>query len=234
MVPKELFLCYRQLEYLLINNNNFMYPLPDTLGQTPAKYITLANNKFTGCIPRSIGQAKDTLLEILFLNNSLSGCLPYEIGYLHKATVFDAGYNKITGPIPLSFGCLEKVEQLNLAGNLLYGTVPEVVCRLGRLMNLSLSDNYFTSVGPECKKLIKKGVLHDRKNCIWGRPNQRKPEDCTRFFKRAMHCPVEVQHMHSYIPCKLRKYEAGAASSLSPGVVVPSPSPTYSALIRNR
>nr|CAD1824927.1 unnamed protein product [Ananas comosus var. bracteatus] len=64
---------------------------PADLGLTPAQYLTLANNKFAGPIPSSIGQAANTLLEVLFLNNLLSGCLPYEIGLLKKATVFDAG-----------------------------------------------------------------------------------------------------------------------------------------------
>lgn len=214
-----------------------MQPLPSNLGQTPVKYLTLANNKFTGSIPKSIGQAKDTLLEVLFLNNKLSGCLPYEIGYLRKATVFDAGSNQITGPIPFSFGCLYKVEQLNLAGNLLYGQIPEVVCSLGNLLNLSLSDNYFTAAGPQCRKLIKKGRLDTKKNCILGLPNQRKPEDCNRFYSRAMHWQCQDSKvMYKHLPCAV-KYQARAVSSPSSSVVLPSPpspSPSYSALIHNR
>ncbi|XXG52657.1 hypothetical protein AAC387_Pa03g0924 [Persea americana] len=235
VVPQELFFSFKLLEVLFINNNMLMQPLPSNLGQTPVKYLTLANNQFTGSIPRSIGQAKNTLIEVLFLNNKLSGCLPYEIGYLQKATVFDAGFNRITGPIPFSFGCLYKVEQLNLAGNLLYGQIPEVVCKLGNLLNLSLSDNYFTAVGPLCRKLIKKGRLDAKKNCVLGLPNQRKPEDCTRFYSRAMHwqCPVPKQ-MYSHLPCE-GKYDARAVSSPFSSVVSPTAAPpSYSALIHNR
>ncbi|WOK92620.1 hypothetical protein Cni_G01311 [Canna indica] len=195
------------LGVLFLNNNFFNQPLPDTLGRTPAAYLTLANNGFTGPIPRSIGNTSNTLLEVLFLNNMLSGCLPYEIGKLGNATVFDAGFNHITGPIPWSFGCLAKVEQLNLAGNLLYGEVPDVVCKLavdGKLENLSLSGNYFTSLGHTCWELIKNksDAIDVRRNCIWGLPEQRPAAECSRFFYwfPKQYCPA----LH-YVPCRLPK-----------------------------
>nr|CAD1824917.1 unnamed protein product [Ananas comosus var. bracteatus] len=200
-VPPQVFVL-SMLQVLFLNNNNFTGQLPADLGLTPAQYLTLANNKFTGPIPSSIGQAANTLLEVLFLNNLLSGCLPYEIGLLKKATVFDAGTNLLTGPIPLSFGCLKKIEQLNLADNKLYGEVPDVLCRLGspgvgNLMNLSLSDNYFTSLGPSCWALLKKGMLDVRKNCIPGVPDQRLPEECKLFLWQKKYCPL-----NTYVPCQ--------------------------------
>ncbi|EHA8590464.1 putative Leucine-rich repeat extensin-like protein 4 [Cocos nucifera] len=207
------------LDVLFINNNNLNQPLPDELGRTTAAYLTLANNRFTGPIPSSIGQACDTLIEVLFLNNLLSGCLPYEIGLLTKATVFDAGTNQITGPIPLSFGCLMKVEQLNLAQNLLYGEVPDVVCLLadfGKLANLSLSSNYFTSLGASCLKLIKRGILDVRRNCIPWLPDQRSPEKCDWFLKQRKYCPILP-----YIPCHIPWGNGGgvqSAAAMLPGV----------------
>ncbi|KAA8537784.1 hypothetical protein F0562_027636 [Nyssa sinensis] len=195
-VPPQLFT--QNLDVLFINNNNFMQKLPDNLGNTHALYLTLANNKFIGPIPRSISKALSTLTEVLLLNNMLSGCLPYEIGFLREAIVFDAGNNRLTGPIPFSLGCLEKVEVLNFAGNLLYGMMPEVVCELRNLANLSVSDNYFTYVGPICRRLIRKGVLDVRNNCIPDLPFQRSVAECVAFFAHPSYCPYMATY--TYIP----------------------------------
>ncbi|KAK8954429.1 hypothetical protein KSP39_PZI001739 [Platanthera zijinensis] len=187
------------VEVLFLNNNRFSQPLPSAVGRTTAPYLTLANNDFTGAIPSSIGETGGTLIQVLFLGNSLSGCLPAGIGRLQKATVFDAGFNKITGPIPLSLGCLSKVEQLNFAGNLLYGEVPAEVCRLAnraRLLNLSLSENYFTSLGSGCLDLLRRGILDVRKNCIQGCAGQRSPEECALFLACRKYCPAV-----EYVPC---------------------------------
>ncbi|KAI3525430.1 hypothetical protein L1887_04211 [Cichorium endivia] len=221
VVPPQVFLL--DLDLLFINNNNFKQKLPENLGSTPALYLTLANNKFVGGIPRSIGQASDTLLEVLFLNNQLTGCLPYEIGLLKKSTVFDVGFNQLTGPIPHSFQCLQKMELLNLAQNKFYGDVPEAVCsQLPNLSNFTLSYNYFTQVGPQCRKLIKNGVLDIKMNCVFDLPNQRSLADCARFFSNLPSCPDEKSL--TYVPCS-----KGYSNSLSESSHVqwdtPSPAP---------
>ncbi|GAU29082.1 hypothetical protein TSUD_58480 [Trifolium subterraneum] len=221
-VPQQIF-TQTYLDVIFLNNNNFLQTLPNNLGQTTASYITFANNKFTGPIPPSIGKASSTLVEVLLLNNQLTGCLPYEIGFLNNLELFDAGGNFLTGPIPLSFGCLKKVEQLNLARNMLYGQVPEVVCALGNLANLSLSYNYFNRVGPLCKKLIRSGVLHVSKNCIFDLPDQRSMQECVKFFASPRTCP----HSGSFnvTPCQVAtRGKPGNKRNLL----------SYSALERNR
>ncbi|KAM0042520.1 putative leucine-rich repeat domain superfamily [Helianthus debilis subsp. tardiflorus] len=112
-LPPQVFLL--KLECLLLNNNHFNQTLPDNLGSTPVHYLSLANNKLVGGIPLSIGQANNTLIEVLFLNNYLTGCLPYQIGLLAKAKVFDVELNDLTGPVPHSFQCLKNMEHLALA-----------------------------------------------------------------------------------------------------------------------
>nr|CAD1831780.1 unnamed protein product [Ananas comosus var. bracteatus] len=189
-VPGSVFLL--SLDVLFLNNNRFRQRLPAELWSSPAPYLTLANNGFTGPIPSSIGNASSVLREVLLLNNRLTGCLPYEIGLLRNATVFDVGGNLLTGPMPLSFGCLVRLEQLNLAGNLLYGPVPDAVCWLGwvgSLANLSLSENFFTSIGPSCWWLLRRGVLDVRRNCIPGFPDQRPVAECVHFFSFPKFCP---------------------------------------------
>lgn len=227
-IPAQLF--DLQVLALFINNNNFEQDLPSNLGSTPAAFLTFANNKFTGPIPKSIKQASNTLLEVLFLNNHLSGCLPYEIGYLKKARVFDVSTNYLTGPIPRSFGCLEKMQNLVMANNEFFGAVPEEVCMLPHLKQLSLCNNYFTQVGPECMKLVHKGVLDVTNNCILGLPNQKSKEMCASFFKRPKTCGEEKSL--TIVPCKnTAGYLNGEV--LLEGAPQSHPTVTYGALTPN-
>ncbi|GFY93786.1 leucine-rich repeat (LRR) family protein [Actinidia rufa] len=228
-IPPEAFKL--DLDVLFLNNNQFTGPIPQTLGRSSALYITLANNKLTGPIPKSIGQAKDRLVEVLFLNNKLSGCLPFEIGLLKIATVFDASKNQLTGTIPLSFGCLAKMQQLNLSSNLLYGVVPESLCKLKNLYQLTLTDNYFTQVGKECRKLIKRKVLDVSMNCIRDLPSQKTTAQCAHFFSVKRSCPD--QQSMSLVPCHI-DYSASEETSDEEPAPVPSPSRSYAALERPR
>lgn len=203
-----------ELEILFINNNNFMQQLPTNLGNSHIILLTLANNKFFGPIPADIAKTLSNLTEVLLLNNLFSGCLPYQLGFLNETVVFDAGNNRLTGPIPFSLGCLANVEVLNFAGNFLYGIVPEVVCALGNLANLSLSDNYFIHVGPICRRLIRKGVLDVKKNCIPGLPFQRSLVECASFFLRPRICPHLLSF--AYIPCSLPNFSSSSLRHIAP------------------
>ncbi|KAL7601404.1 hypothetical protein Lser_V15G24529 [Lactuca serriola] len=220
VVPPQVFLL--GLDLLFINNNNFEQTLPENLGSTPALYLTLANNKFVGGIPRSIGQASNTLLEVLFLNNQLTDCLPYEIGLLNKSTVLDVGFNQLTGPIPYSLQCLEKMELLNLANNKFYNGVPEPLCNLPELSNFTASYNYFTLVGPKCRELINKGVLDVKMNCIFYLPNQRSKADCANFFLNPPSCGYEKSL--TFVPCS-KVYSGNQLEASNVQWATPSPAP---------
>ncbi|KAJ6328056.1 hypothetical protein OIU77_009861 [Salix suchowensis] len=209
-VPPQIFT--QNLDVLFINNNNFMTTLPDNLGNTHIRYLTLANNKFTGPIPRDIFKVFSSLSEVLLLNNQITGCLPYEVGLLKEATVFDAGNNRLTGPLPFALSCLEKVEQLNFAGNQLFGMVPEVACELVKLTNFSLSDNYFTTLGPTCRFLIEKGVLDITNNCIPDLPFQKSVEECSDFIAHPSSCPQ--MWSYTFIPCM----SSSSSGSTNPGM----------------
>lgn len=209
-VPPQIFT--QNLDVLFINNNNFMTTLPDNLGNTHIRYLTLANNKFTGPIPRDIFKVFSSLSEVLLLNNQITGCLPYEVGLLKEATVFDAGNNRLTGPLPFALSCLEKVEQLNFAGNQLFGMVPEVACELVKLTNFSLSDNYFTTLGPTCRFLIEKGVLDITNNCIPDLPFQKSVEECSDFIAHPRSCPQ--MWSYTFIPCM----SSSSSGSTNPGM----------------
>nr|CAD1831784.1 unnamed protein product [Ananas comosus var. bracteatus] len=77
--------------------------------------------------------------------------------------------------------------------------VPDAVCWLGwvgSLANLSLSENFFTSIGPSCWWLLKRGVLDVRRNCIPGFPDQRPVAECLHFFSFPKFCPFLP-----FVPC---------------------------------
>lgn len=232
-IPPQLF--QMDLDVIFINNNGFTQSLPDNFGSTPARYLTFANNKLTGPIPKSIGNASNTLTEVLFLNNRFEGCLPYEIGYLKKATVFDVSGNLLTGPIPYSFACLEKIQFLNLAHNKFYGAVPESVCVLPGIRNngnLSFSDNYFSEVGPACWKLIKSKVLDVTNNCIPGLPNQRSHKECYEFQCKVKPCPN--QQYLKYVPCKAHWQKQSTAPVSHAAASSPTEPVTYKSLKPHR
>ena len=191
---------------------------------------------FNGPIPQSIGNAKDTLLEVLFLGNRLDGCLPYEIGLLKNATVFDVSFNQLMGPVPLSFQyCLFKKELLVLAQNQFYGEVPEAICKLPNLSNFSLSYNYFTQVGPICRKLIDKKILDVRKNCILGLSNQRSKEECAAFFSKNKYhaCPHPLSLKN--VPRLTNQHYSGSLDASENQLMAVAPSPrSYNTLIPHK
>ncbi|KAJ8766876.1 hypothetical protein K2173_009220 [Erythroxylum novogranatense] len=120
---------------------------------------------------------------------------------------------------------------LNLRANEFYGPVPESVCRLPNLMNLTLSDNYFTQVGPECRKLIKRKVIAIEKNCIAGVPNQRSYSECEAFFSRKVTCPNEKSL--NYVPCKNVYVKSLESNDIKSTVAAPPPR-SYDALLPHK
>lgn len=222
------------LDVLFLNNNEFSGNIPQNLGKLPVLYLSLARNKFTGSIPNSIGEASRNLLEILLLDNQLSGCLPYEIGLLKKTRLFDASFNQLTGPIPHSFGCLEKLNIMNISNNQLYGEVPESLCKLGDLEKLQFKFNYLTQVGPECRKLINKGVLDVNMNCIFDLPVQRTRKECQDFFSKSYVCS-DAQRLTTQLPCKIPDQipRSGEETPRRTKEAM-APSPSYAALNNRR
>ncbi|KAJ0959735.1 hypothetical protein J5N97_000581 [Dioscorea zingiberensis] len=53
-VPKELF--DKDLDAIFINDNRFVFDIPDNFGNSPVSVIVLANTRFHGCVPSSIGK----------------------------------------------------------------------------------------------------------------------------------------------------------------------------------
>ncbi|OAY67145.1 Uncharacterized protein ACMD2_15840 [Ananas comosus] len=189
-----------------VDFNGYRLGAPTVCGfvdQLPDLALFHANsNNFGGTVPDLSGLR--FFYELDVSNNKLTGAFPADVLCLNNATFLDLRFNGYVGAVPPQVFVLSmlQIEQLNLADNKLYGEVPDVLCRLGspgvgNLMNLSLSDNYFTSLGPSCWALLKKGMLDVRKNCIPGVPDQRLPEECKLFLWQKKYCPL-----NTYVPCQ--------------------------------
>ncbi|XP_061366473.1 leucine-rich repeat extensin-like protein 3 isoform X3 [Gastrolobium bilobum] len=181
-VPKELF--DKTFDAIFINDNRFVFDLPDNFGNSPVSVIVLANNHFHGCVPASLGNMSN-LNEIILMNNMFRSCLPEEVGLLKNLTVFDVSFNQLLGPLPEAIGGAVSLEQLNVAHNLLSGKIPESICALPNLENFTYSYNFFTGEPPRCLALPS---FDDRRNCLPARPLQRSAAQCKSFLSHPVDC----------------------------------------------
>ncbi|RRT73878.1 hypothetical protein B296_00015361 [Ensete ventricosum] len=182
-VPRRVF--DLRLDALFLNDNQFAFSLPDSIGNSSLSVLVVANNRISGCFPRSITDTADTLNELILLNASITSCIPEDIGKLKNLTVFDVSFNNIVGPLPNSIGEMRKLEQLNVAHNNLSGDIPESICELPRLKNFTYAYNYFCGEPERCLKIRRSD---DRENCIPERPHQRSEEECIAFSSKPVHC----------------------------------------------
>lgn len=144
------------LDVRFLNDNNSSGLIPDTIGSTPVRYLTLANNKFQGRIPTSISGAKNLEEAVL------SG-------------------NQISTPLPAEFASIKNLTLLGLSDNNPAGQVPEVLCQIPALQLFSASNNFFSKpLGPACKDFLVKEILDVSINCIEGAKDQKT--DCSGVY----------------------------------------------------
>ncbi|XP_068337627.1 probable LRR receptor-like serine/threonine-protein kinase At3g47570 [Pyrus communis] len=165
-----------QLQWLLIDDNNFGGTLPMSISNLSTKLemfwvdsnqiygsipsgignlvglesLPWGNNRFTGNIPSDIGKLSNLgILDIS--NNKLSGNIPSSLRNLTKLFHLGLDINHLEGNIPSSLGECHGLQSLYLSYNLLNGTIPKQVFRLSSLsISLALSHNHFTgSLPPE-------------------------------------------------------------------------------------
>ncbi|CAO2162439.1 unnamed protein product [Urochloa humidicola] len=230
-IPLELFL--RNHDAVFLNDNRFTSGIPGTIGNSKASVIVLANNELGGCIPTSIGEAADTLEQLVATNNSLTGCLPVEAGLLRNVTVFDVGGNKLAGGIPPALAGLAAVEQIDLSRNAFTGDVPGGVCKLPALANLSVSYNFLTREDAECAALdgnASVSSFHDEANCMGqSRPAQRSEEECSPVVSHPVECTkLEKCGWPSLPPPPPTASPPPPVFSPPPPAVSPPPPPVYS------
>ncbi|KAI5314685.1 hypothetical protein L3X38_043861 [Prunus dulcis] len=214
------------LAFFHANSNNFTGSVPKDGFQTIillARLDLSRNNKLIGGFPNEdyfAGSVRPEVFKLDVMCSSSTTTISIRrfltILVPPPAHYFTFANNKFTGPIPRSIGQASKTlfGGFSSLGTNLQGAcrmkwvlkpghgvrLPEQVCTLSNLGNLSLANNYFTEVGPECRKLMKKKLLDVRQNCILGEPNQKTKAQCNAFFSKPRKCPNEKEM--TYVPCK--------------------------------
>ena len=121
-------LCYCFLfpDTLYLDNNELSGVLPDELfSLTSILSLRLSNNTLiSGEIPESIGNANETLKQLIITNTSLGGNLPDQLFSLGELTNLDLAYNSFSGTLSEDFGLLQKLLELRLNDNLFTGAIP--------------------------------------------------------------------------------------------------------------
>ncbi|KAG6557374.1 hypothetical protein Mapa_001304 [Marchantia paleacea] len=132
------------LKDLLLNDNDFRGPIPDELEKlSNLTLLFLHNNELSGPIPTSLANLKN-IRQINLSNNSLTGGIPLEFGGLENLEYLRLHLNELTGGIPQELGRLQKMVYLILHSNKLTGSIPASLANCSSLRNLRLSNNEFT------------------------------------------------------------------------------------------
>ncbi|KAM5557074.1 hypothetical protein ABKV19_024455 [Rosa sericea] len=185
-----------QLQFLVINSNNFGGTLPASVsnlstnlaflhvqenqlhGSIPAGIVNLVNmgslvlsdNMFTGNIPTDIGKLS-SIGRLHFDFNRLSGSLPSSLGNLTSLVDLELQGNTFSGTIPTSLGECHSLLMLDLSRNNLSGDIPPPVIFITSLsVYLDLSENLLTGSLPlEVGKLKNLGELYVFNNMLSGK-----------------------------------------------------------------
>ncbi|MED6184596.1 hypothetical protein PIB30_048927 [Stylosanthes scabra] len=148
-LPNELCHQVPQLQYLLLDFNQFEGTIPASIGNcTSLVLLSLSNNFFTGPIPMEIGNlGKFEHLAVGF--NNLSGPIPPKIFNISTLKYLYLSYNSLSGNIPSQMGyTLPNLVQLHLTGNKLVGSIPNGLFNATLLTKIDLSENQFNGLMP--------------------------------------------------------------------------------------
>ncbi|XLR46136.1 hypothetical protein HN51_030225 [Arachis hypogaea] len=148
-LPKELCHQLPQLEFLLLDFNQFEGTIPASIGNcTSLVLLSLSNNFFTGPIPMEIENlGKFEHLAVGF--NDLSGPIPSKIFNISTLKYLYLSYNSLSGVLPSEMGyTLPSLVQLHLTGNKLVGSIPNGLFNATLLTKIDLSENQFNGLMP--------------------------------------------------------------------------------------
>ncbi|XP_020968660.1 putative receptor-like protein kinase At3g47110 isoform X4 [Arachis ipaensis] len=148
-LPKELCHQLPQLEFLLLDFNQFEGTIPASIGNcTSLVLLSLSNNFFTGPIPMEIENlGKFEHLAVGF--NDLSGPIPSKIFNISTLKYLYLSYNSLSGVLPSEMGyTLPNLVQLHLTGNKLVGSIPNGLFNATLLTKIDLSENQFNGLMP--------------------------------------------------------------------------------------
>ncbi|KAL3733456.1 hypothetical protein ACJRO7_022906 [Eucalyptus globulus] len=135
---------WKQLRYIMLQNNSFQGPLPIPPPFTSHFYAF--NNGFTGEISSSICQL-NSLLYLYLFNNNLSGNIPPCFGNMTNLFYLDLSSNKFQGPLLIPPPSTSHFYAFN---NGFTGEIPSSICQMRSLRYLYLYDNNLSGNLPPC------------------------------------------------------------------------------------
>jgi hypothetical protein len=153
---------WTDLEYLLLDNNQFVGSMPDAMYQLQLVEVSLSNNFLTGSLSTSIGQLGASILVWESSNNLLTGEIPTGITALPLLETLQLDNNHFSNSLPPDWSHLGNLQSLLLHVNNLYGSIPSSLSALSQLAQLHLSENKFTGMIPanlSSLQLLKEFIL---------------------------------------------------------------------------
>ncbi|KAK9138932.1 hypothetical protein Sjap_009526 [Stephania japonica] len=145
-----------QLDQIILSNNRFSGPIPDSLRRLNELYdLDLSGNRFSGEIP-NFWDSFPKLLYLRLSNNEFIGGIPTSIASLApKLMYLELGNNRLSGKIPEFISNFKALDTLDLSSNLFSGVLPKSFKNLTKIFNLNLARNNLVDPFPD---LAVKGI----------------------------------------------------------------------------
>jgi Leucine-rich repeat (LRR) protein len=130
----------RNLKILDLRKNQLV-SVPSEISQLrQLETLVLGENNLSEPIFTELGQMK-SLVNLDLHSNSLSGSFPSEIGLLTNLQILDLSSNRLEGPIPTQIGRLSLLNELALQRNRLDGSLPTELGLLSELQSIRVEEN---------------------------------------------------------------------------------------------
>eukprot|EP00656_Telonema_subtile_P019794 TRINITY_DN209_c0_g1_i8.p1 TRINITY_DN209_c0_g1~~TRINITY_DN209_c0_g1_i8.p1 ORF type:complete len:174 (-),score=50.50 TRINITY_DN209_c0_g1_i8:157-678(-) len=106
-----------ELDYLILNHNNFTGTIPETLQDlSHLKKLSLSMNHLSGTVPTWM-QHMSSLYHLQLIDNKISGTLPTELAQLTRMQHLGLSMNSLSGSIPEALAGLTSMTDLFMDSN---------------------------------------------------------------------------------------------------------------------
>ncbi|KAG0467452.1 hypothetical protein HPP92_019032 [Vanilla planifolia] len=207
-IPESLFSSKMSLIHVLFDSNNFLGPIPTSIGSLPnLQIIQLDRNSLSGPVPGSISNL--TSLNVLSLaNNQLTGPIP-DLSQMRVLNYVDLSNNTFdANPAPSWFTSLESLTTLMAESGGLLGNIPPQMFAFPQMQVVLLGNNAFNGTLDLSKSGSELQTVDFRNNAISGFKSSATYDEtlilagnpvCTTQLANTIYCSLrqEVQQPYS-------------------------------------